>query len=125
LSTKNFDCKKCWNQDPETGNCRLFSVVPVYNTCAGYRPKSITAQLQEEPSTLLPLIRRRAAELNEMHDEVSANEWISAILYEVKENPLAKRGQRSSSPSRQLDSLKRFIRDWEPEIEDPENPNKK
>ncbi len=123
---KNFDCKKCWNNDPASG-CRLFSVVPVHHSCGGYLP--LTAQKpskQEMLKQLLPTLRSRAQELSsDLVEQLEAEtgrpvdegelptqgEWISALLFAVTNDPLAKKVKGD------IGRLKRFIRGWEPSDE--------
>lgn len=117
LNNRNFDCSKCRNRGEEKGTCKIFSVIPMFHSCAGYSPTSSEPTLTNM-AKMEKAIRMRAAVLFDEHSDsldISPEDWISIISGTIKmeTSRLEKLGY-GSSPTR----LRRFINGWSPDIEE-------
>ena len=114
---KGFDCARCHHRGEEKGSCDLLSVIPMFNTCAGYLPED-----QDEETSIddLPIIRRGSDLFMDNEDvipDVTPQDWISLLRLAAKTE--MERLIRGGVPQREIPvRIRHFINDWSPIIEE-------
>jgi len=115
-SRKGFDCERCHHRGEEEGSCDLLSVIPMFNTCAGYLPEDRDESAKPDDRAII----RRASDLfvdnEDIIPDVTPQDWISLLRLAVKVE--MERLVKGGIPPGEIPiRIRHFINDWSPSIE--------